>query len=239
MKKYIYICCLISVAFLSSCDSGDIYPEKEKQTGLSVSTSFRFLHTGAFSTSDYEIILGLYTNEGATTPVSSKVLSKPQENKLVNVTLDNVPENATYLRLALVRTGKETMYVFYESPIDPLSGSNIILPEEEINLLAYSRIQQQVFRQCVACHGSGDRVSGNLYLTADKSYENLVDAQSRKSTKKRVYPLFTEESFLMDVLTKENEIVGLNYDHHKGISSLKGDDITLLNEWIKDGAEKY
>ncbi len=235
---FIFLLTCSSCWFLSSCDSGDIYPKEEKPTGISVNANFRFQNVGAFPSADYEIYIGVF-DQGSTIPLTSKTISKPQENNSVNISLDNIPKDAAFVRLCLAQADKRIIHTFYETAANLTSPNKITIPEQEINLLEYNRIQQQAFKQCIACHGGSSTAAGSLYLTADSSYIQLVNVQSQKSTKKRIEPFNVENSFLVDVLTKSKDEVGLTYPHNTGLSSLKKEDITLIEEWVKNGAMKY
>ncbi len=239
MKNKISVFFFFTVCLLlSSCDSGDIYPKEEKPTGISVNANFRFQHVGAFPITDYEIYMGAFDDESSV-PLTSKIIAKPKENANVNITLDNIPNNTAFIRLCLAQSDKKIIHVFYETPAILTSTNKITIQEQQINLLEYNRIQQQVFKQCIACHGGSSKAAANLYLIPDSSYGNLVDRHATKSAKKRVEAFSVEGSFLVDVLTKSKDEVGLSYPHSTGLSSLKKEDVTLVEEWIKDGAKKY
>jgi hypothetical protein len=71
-----------------------------------------------------------------------------------------------------------------------------------------------------------------LLLTAEKSYNALVNTVSSKNpAKNRVTPFQTGNSFLLDVLV--DETLGLTQPHTSFVT--RNDDIKLLEEWIKNG----
>lgn len=68
----------------------------------------------------------------------------------------------------------------------------------------FSDIQSTLFDQnCVSCH-SGNFASAGLDLSADVSYNNLVDAASNGSSLKRVEPFNSSASYLVRVLEGDN-----------------------------------
>ena len=220
--------------FFSSCDSGDIYPvDSESIDGVSVSASFGFLHTETYPVSD-EVLFGAFGDSEV--PIVSKTVSKPANDEVIMVSLSNIPENTISIRLSLAKSGRNAFYTFYEKKMDGFLTDDVVIPEQTINLLKYERIQQQVFTQCIACHGGSDYAAAGLYLTADRSFDNLVNvpADVENSSKRRVEPNNVAGSFLIDVLQEQ---AGLTYNHSNGISSLKDDDIVLLEEWIRNGAK--
>ena len=224
---------LFSVSF-TSCDSGDIYPvDPDTIDGTSISASFRFLHTETYPVS-YEVLFGAFGDSEV--PIVSKTVPKPSNDGAIIVSLSNIPEGSTTIRLSLSKSGRNAFYTLYEMKLDGLPAEDIVVSEQTINLLQYGRLQQQVFTQCVACHGGSDYAAAGLNLTADLSFDNIVDVPSEEepSSKKRVEPNNVAGSFLIDVLKGQ---AGLTYNHSTGISSLKDDDIVLLEEWIRNGAK--
>jgi mono/diheme cytochrome c family protein len=221
-----------SVSLFTACDSGDILPRdaSENTEGVSVSATFRFQHTEAYPVS-YDLLFGIF-NDASDVPLVSKTLVKPVDRQSATVSISGIPEGAASIRLSLSKSGRKTFYTLYEMPLSGIPAEDITIAEQTVDLLQYGRVQEQVFSQCIACHGGADHAGANLYLTAGRSYGDLVNAPSVKSAKKRVAPANIGGSFLIDVLTDEQ--VALSYPHSTGISSLKEDDIALLKEWIRN-----
>lgn len=229
------ICLILLPLSVISCDSGDIYPDEYiHDEGITVEASYIFQNLGAFP-NNYPLIFGFFNDE-QTTPLASVRIMKPRNDDPVVVSLDNLPDEAKYIRLCLTDMGRQPVYIFYEQKIDGVQTENMVLPEYEVNLLKYSRIQELVFEQytCVACH-QGNKGAANLLLTEGKSFSALVNQPSSiLPSKNRVTPDDLTNSFLMDVLQTEN--AGLTQPHTGFIT--RPDDITLLEEWIKSGAKR-
>ncbi|MDR1340877.1 MAG: hypothetical protein LBK58_12605 [Prevotellaceae bacterium] len=220
--------------FLLSCDSGDIYPEKyERNDGITVSATFVFDNPETFP-SDYLLIFGAF-NDRQTTPVASVRIMKPKNQEPVNVSIDNLGDNVTSIMLCIANSGRLPVFSLFETDIN-VAGGNIAIPESKISLTSYERIQNLVFEQynCVSCH-QGNTGARNLLLTADKSYNALVNiASSVNPAKNRVTPSDTGNSFLLDVLTDADVVIS---QPHTGFVT-RNDDIVLLREWIKNGCGK-
>jgi hypothetical protein len=216
---------------LFSCDSGDIYPkEYGGNEGTTVSATFVFDSSDAFP-NEYPLIFGAFSDKQSIPLVSVRVM-KPKNGEPVKVSIDNLAPDATSVMLCLANLGRQPVFSLFEMDIN-VAGDSIIIPESEINLISYNRIQNLVFEQynCVSCH-QGSTGAGNLLLTADKSYNELVNKVSSVNPEKnRVTSSDTGNSFLLDVLEDENLV--LNQPHTGFIT--RNDDIVLLREWIKSG----
>ena len=222
-----------SVLFMS-CDSGDIYPvDPETIVGISVEASFSFLNSETFPDKDsYDMIFGTFGSSNV--PIVSKNISKPADGETVKVSLSDIPEGSSSIRLCLAKPGRQTFYTLYEMPLNAIPEDDLVIPEQTIDLIRYERVQQQVFNQCIVCHGGSGGVGADLYFTPGESYGNLVGIPAQKSAKNRVTPANVAGSFIIDVL---KDRAGLRYDHSTGISGLKANDIVLLEEWIRTDAK--
>jgi hypothetical protein len=221
---------------LFSCDSGDIYPEKyERNDGITVSATFVFDNLDAFpNDNDYHLIFGAFGDKQSP-PLASIKIMKPKNHEPVKVSIDNLKQDATSIMLCLTNLGRQPVFTLFEMDIS-IADDSIIIPESKIYLINYNRIQSLVFEQynCVSCH-QGNIGAGNLLLTADKSYNELVNKVSSKNpAKNRVTSSDIDNSFLLDVL--ENDNLALTQPHKSFVT--RSDDIVLIKEWIKNGCER-
>jgi hypothetical protein len=229
--------CFWGVMFLFACDSGDIYPkEYEGNGGITVSATFVFDSQDAFP-DDYLLIFGVFSNKQSI-PLASVRVMKPKNSEPVKVSIDNLTpdaiSDAISIMLCLTNSGRQPEFTLFEEDIDVAAArDSIIIPETQISLVSYERIQRLIFEQytCVSCH-QGTTGSGNLLLTTDKSYNALVNKVSSKNpAKNRVTPYDIDNSFLLDIL--EDDKYGLTQPHTGFVT--RNDDIVLLKEWIKNG----
>lgn len=225
---------LLSSSFLlSGCDSGDIYPkENDNGTDIDVTAHFRFSNTETFP-ENYKIVFGSF-NDDLQSPISSKILSLPTEGEEVNISLINIPDNATYLGLYLVHEhSNKKIYPFYVYPITNTLTEDIDLPAQNIDLATFGRIQKQVFSQCIQCHGGSGSTAAGLFLLDDKSYAATVNVTAKNDPDKKIIsPNNVPNSFLIDILKGEALT-----RQHSSLSSLKDDDAILIEQWIKNGAK--
>lgn len=228
-QKIFLFFALFIPALFSACDSGDIYPPEDENTENTISAKFLFSGLETFPRS-YLLIFGAFGEDDS--PIVSVTITQPKEGEATQVSLNNIPEEATSVRLCISTLGRQPLYTFFEKTIDNSIG-DIQIPETEINLLQYGRIQQQVFElgTCTSCHGitSG---AANLKLGVGVSYNDLVNKKATKSEKNRVEPFQVSESFLIDILT--NPEVNLSHPHTTILH--KEEDIDLLKAWIEQGA---
>lgn len=86
----------------------------------------------------------------------------------MELSIENVPEDARSVRLCMTNSGRQVVYTFFEYALDDDRTSDIDLPSAQIDLLEYDRIQRLVFQQynCVSCH-QGESGAGGLLLTRE------------------------------------------------------------------------
>lgn len=226
----------VTIVFFTSCDSGDIYPDDEDTdgTGFGVTASFSLKNTETFP-ERYLLVFGAF-NDKDSEPVAYISIQKPSD-KPVNISLSNLPNSITSLKLCLTTLGKQPIYTFYSYDVN--TDDTIEIPETEVDLLQYGRIQSQVFDlgTCTSCHSSSGGAAG-LRLSEGRSYADLVEQPATKSTegKLRVKSGHVSESFLIDVLTNPEALSPQAQPHTSMLA--KDEDLSLLKEWIKTGAKK-
>ena len=195
------------------CDSGDIYESHQATTeGVSVRGTFELLNPEVFP-GEYDLIFGAF-GEGGTSALSSVNVLKPTDGDRVELSIENVPEDARSVRLCMTNSGRQVVYTFFEYALDD------------------DRIQRLVFQQynCGSCH-QGESGAGGLLLTEGNSYRSLVGTASTLSDKLRVKPSDPEGSFLLDALTSQEAI---SSPPHTGFVT-RSEDIDLLRIWIEKG----
>jgi len=107
----------------------------------------------------------------------------------------------------------------------------------------FAAIQGEIFEAygCTnsACHGTSPG-SGDLDLTTENVYEQLVDATSSSSTMKRVSPGHHETSFLYNKLAAKTlgETTTGTAMPSGGFSALTEDHLEALHLWIDAGANE-
>lgn len=223
----------MGTALLNSCDSGDIIEKSENEVGgLSCSLSVDFLNTATWPV-DYQIVLGAFGEDDY--PLISKGISKPAVGDTVALTLAGIPEKAKEISIALLNKSRKRVTSFQSITINDAERKSSLVTggHVTVDLLAYNRIQNQFFANCVNCHGASERAAAGLFLTEGKSYNALVGVASTKEENMLlVAPGLVEQSFIIQVLEGKTDKV--HYDHTNVSFNSESEDITLLKNWISN-----
>jgi hypothetical protein len=95
---------------------------------------------------------------------------------------------------------------------------------------------QPVFdASCVSCHNF-TTFAGGLDLSPGVAHKNLVNAQSGQSTRKRVSPGSPDNSYLVNKLLGNQSTVGGTGGRMPPGAPLPDATITLVRQWISQGA---
>ncbi len=177
-----------------------------------------------------QIRLGAFASGDTKNPVASIGIEKPVSGKAV-VAIGAVPEG-TYLVKVYV-----TENTVFKADIADLGEFNVnsdqALTKNDIKLVTFSRIQQQILNSCILCHGgSSGQLAANLNLMPGKSYTQLVGIPAYKNASfLRVHAGSGNYSYLYKVLNKD-----IDFDHAAS-SSASSADKQLIFDWINDGAK--
>lgn len=97
--------------FAVSCDSGDIF-EKDKTAdgGVAVRGTFELLNPEVFP-QQYDLIFGVFAADG-TSALSSVNVLKPADGEKVQLSIDNVPDEARSVRFSLINSGRQVVHTF-------------------------------------------------------------------------------------------------------------------------------
>lgn len=217
------LCCM-------ACDSGDIVPKSDSGNKKIVATvSFSHVETIP-AVRERKLAFMSYTQPGDEQPNRIHVITSAQEGTPTELSLTQVPDDTRQVVLALVDQDNQIIYPFFEKEINS-SSDRVDLGAVTVNLIAYDRVQKQLFNQsCLDCH-SGGNLSRGLNLGEGQSYRAIVNVESKVPGMPIVKPRDAEGSLMVKQLT--------DYDtgsFHTTLTTLKDNDITLLKAWISGGA---
>jgi hypothetical protein len=220
--KHLYLITIAALLFGCAAD------EAEPEVTHRVAASFGFTDTDTWP-ERYQITMGAFAGTSIT-PLAYVNLTKPADGVTVDAVL-NVPEKADNIQLYVANSAHQIVSVFYKYALDGFTA-DVSIPHQPIGLVSYTRVQGQVFVTCIACHGGASGLpAANLNLTEGQSHSNLIDVTATFSTKKRVVPNDTAQSFIIDVLRERN----LTFAHTASMT-IDDEDVELLKKWIVAGA---
>lgn len=221
--KIVFVFTLLLLVALVGCNKAE-----DNEVFYSVSGSASFVDP-EYWPSVHAVKVGLFQGNNMF-PVYSTEIEKPVDGDSVEFKIDEIVAGTYDIRLFIAENNKNKadLALFNASLVD----DNVLLENQTVQLNTYSRIQAQVFNSCLQCHGAADAgVAADLFLLPDSSYNQIVDVHSVQSEKLRVKPASPNESFLMQVLKKED----LSFDHPASITATDGD-IEFVEQWILKGA---
>jgi len=180
--------------------------------------------------SGQQIRLGAFAADDTKNPVASIGIEKPVSGK-AEVAIGAVPEGSYQIKVYV------TENTVYKADIADFGefrvNSDQALTKNEIKLVTFSRVQQQILNSCILCHGgSSGQLAANLNLMPGKSYAQLVGVLAYKNSSfQRVNAGSGNYSYLYKVLNKD-----IDFDHAAS-SSATAADKQLITDWINEGAK--
>lgn len=230
INLFLILCSLI----LSACDDGRIYekPIVIPQEGLTVKLTGNVSGIQSWP-EKYSIVIAGF-NKDSEYAVISKVVT-PAENGDVLMTMSGIKEEVTSLELCVINRLRQRIVSYYTLEDFTATGDTVYMDVNSVNLGMYNTIQATVFDEnCVNCHGRSTNAAKDLFLTADKSYDALVNKPSKvDGDMLLVEPENAQESFLHVVLNRNGDTT----HDHADILSTKPLLLSLIDDWINDGAK--
>lgn len=216
---------IATLLFSTACSESD---ENIEET-YKVEATLSFTQTDVWP-QRYQILAGAFGADTITPLLFTKVANMGDEMP-ITVNLPTTPASAKTFRVYIANQVNQPIFTLYQEPIS-LQTAGIQIPNQEIALLSFNRIQKQVFTNCTTCHGGSSGLpAANLNLMPHFSYANLLDITATNSTKKRVVANNINESFVIDVLKKKQS----NFIHSAS-NTVATEDIDLVEKWISVGA---
>ena len=241
IKKHLIGVFAFTPAFcLTSCDSGNIYPETgDPSEGRTVNFSVKFTDVENWpSESRYVVCFACY-KEGSTRPEVYHDISKPSEGQEVTYKFKNLSSDVTTFAITLARKSHKHVYNIYSEQIPGTDSKSITISALKVQSL-FSYVQTNVFdARCTSCHGDG-WTSAGLDLREGKSYDLLVGhAAVTDPTRKRVVNSDAASSYIVDILTNAELPANINgHTNHPTTVMVSDEQLSLVKEWINSGAEE-
>jgi len=240
MKKYIFAT-LIALGLLSaaSCDDGRIYPETAA-TAEGKSVVMEGVLNGLDSwPGNYRVsIAGFEDADDEYASVSKVITASDIKDGKATVELSGLKSGIKLVRLCILDRLRRHIVTFKEVDVSD-AAETVKMEVGTVNISMFNAIQQNYFNTtCANCHGASNRAAAGLYLTEGKSYEALVNTDSRKvEGLKLVEPNNAAKSVLHMVLNQQS-VEGISMDHRDLVS--EKNELTILpliDSWINNGAK--
>ncbi len=190
MKRTIIFSLIALVALVStSCDTGDICPEdttfesRDITVNLTLSGVETIPNKRSGSSYQYDRKLSLLAyadgDESSTPVVSVLQRSNFTDGTQGSATISYASPSKTLVKLAITLHSNDILYEFGEQWVDASDDDTTITWEAtSVDLLAYDRLQAQIYTEsCASCHGSSSGSAG-LNLSSGYSYNATVNKAS-------------------------------------------------------------
>lgn len=224
IRKMSKIIVLLTIALvLTSCTKEDAPITME----ISITASF---HIGdpEYWPGDEKVVFGIF-NSGAYSAIKEIEVVKPAEDVLDVVLEDIAP--GEYVCKLFISENNQNLAVLVDYGLQMFKNTTV-LSTRNFSFITLNRVQQQVFTKCYTCHGSSNgQPAAGLILLEGQSYTNLVNVAAENSDMLRVKPFASDESFLINVIDRNN----ISFDHSAS-SGLSKSDKDLVIHWIDEGA---
>lgn len=241
MKKYIFAT-LLGLVILSatSCDDGRIYPETAS-TAEGKTVVMEGVLNGLDSwASNYRVsIAGFEDANDEYASVSKVITTSDIKDGKTTGELSGLKSDIKLVRLCILDRLRRHIVTFKEVDVSNTTET-VKMEVGTVNISMFNAIQQNYFNTtCANCHGASNRAAAGLYLTEGKSYDALVDTDSKKvDGKKLVEPNNAANSVLHMVLNQQS-VEGISMDHRDLVS--EKNELTILpliDSWINNGAKE-
>jgi len=238
--KYLFIalCAFCCVA----CDSGDIEDNSVNiaDSGKTVKLVGSLSGLDSWDDTSFTVALAGFS-DNSKYAVMQRVITSVGENGEVEYVLNNVSSSITSVELAITNSLRKriiTLASIDMSEYEDNSPSDTIYMEiGSVEVDLFGCMQYGIFNNaCISCHGGNGRSAGNLNLTNNYAYEQLVDvASTQKEGCTRVISGDPENSLLRQILHEGGENI-LHYNHTEVLSSHFKSNLDevkqLIDDWI-------
>lgn len=239
MRQYflLFIAVFVFCSTFTSCDDGMVHEHYNNTIDGRVVRAVGNISGKETWADGYSLAIAGFTDNSEYAVIMKKIV-EPTSDGPIDVTLAGIPDSVSSIELCAVNSLRIRVATFATLSTDDIKTSLDTIPfavgSQDVSML--NAIQDNLFSTtCANCHGSSNSAAAGLFLTKGKSYENLVNIQSKKNPELlRVKPGDTENSMLSQALFS-NISRDWHYDHsHEVLENNKMKNV--LNDWINSGA---
>lgn len=241
MKKNVIITLLGLGGFVfCACDDGRIYPESSASTEGKTVVMEGLLEGLDNWASNYRVsIAGFEQADDEYASVSKVITVSDIKEGKVYVELSGIKSDVKFVRLCILDRLRRHIVTFKEVDISEVSEP-VKVELGTMNVSMHNAIQQSFFNTtCANCHGASNRVAAGLYLTEGKSYQALVDVNSKKVEGRKLVETNNAANSVLHMVLNQQSVEGISMDHRDLVSEKSEQTILpLIDSWINNGAKE-
>ena len=155
------------------------------------------------------------------------------------VELSGIKDNVTLVRLCILDRLRRHIVGFKEVDISEATEP-VKMDVGTIDISMFNTIQQSFFNTtCANCHGASNRAAAGLFLTEGKSYQALVDVDSKKVEGKKLVETNNAANSVLHMVLTQQSVEGISMAHRDLVSEKNEETLLpLIDSWINNGAKE-
>ena len=241
MKKYIFATLLgLLMLNVTACDDGRIYPETAATAEGKTVVLEGVLNGLDNWASNYRVsIAGFEDANDDYASVSKVITTSDIKDGKVSIELSGLKSDIKLVRLCILDRLRKHIVTFNEVDVSNATET-VRMDVGTVNISMFNAIQQAFFNTtCANCHGASNRAAAGLYLTEGKSYEALVDVDSKKVEGKKLVETNNANNSVLHMVLNQQKVEGISMDHRDLVSEKNEMTILpLIDSWINNGAKE-
>ena len=226
---------------LCACDDGRIYPETNSSAEGKTVIMEGVLEGFDSWSSNYRVSIAGFEQADDEYASVSKVItaSDIQEDGKALVELSGIKDNVTLVRLCILDRLRRHIVGFKEVDISDATEP-VKMDVGTIDISMFNTIQQSFFNTtCANCHGASNRAAAGLFLTEGKSYQALVDVDSKKVEGKKLVETNNAANSVLHMVLTQQSVEGISMVHRDLVSEKNEETLLpLIDSWINNGAKE-
>ena len=230
-----------SLLGLCACDDGRIYPDTSSSAEGKTVVLEGVLEGFDSWSSNYRVSIAGFEQADDEYASVSKVItaSDIQEDGKALVELSGIKDNVTLVRLCILDRLRRHIVGFKEVDISEATEP-VKMDVGTIDISMFNTIQQSFFNTtCANCHGASNRAAAGLFLTEGKSYQALVDVDSKKVEGKKLVETNNAANSVLHMVLTQQSVEGISMAHRDLVSEKNEETLLpLIDSWINNGAKE-
>ena len=225
---------------LCSCDDGRIYPESATSADGKTVVMEGELEGFDNWASNYRVsIAGFEQADDEYASVSKVITESDIKDGKALVELSGIKDNVKLVRLCVLDRLRRHIVTFKEVDVSDATET-VKMDIGTLNISMFNTIQQNFFNTtCANCHGASNRAAAGLFLTEGKSYQALVDVNSKKVEGRKLVETNNAANSVLHMVLNQQEVAGISMAHRDLVSEKNEQTILpLIDSWINNGAKE-